>query len=240
MWKSILSRLPEKRLRIGIMLVGIVLALIAFEEIADDVFQDPTVGDYESSTFDRNISGFFRELRNEERNQVAVDLTALGSISVIVAFYIVFISVLSSFRDFKGMAFISIVLLGAGVWPWLLKPLFARVRPEQSEWLVNVSHLSFPSGHSFGAAAVYIGFAYYASQYVRGWKQEIFFYSIGLLLAGLVGLSRVYLGVHHPTDVLAGWSAGAAWALLASLFYEIFAGDTIRNRRTELFVKHNT
>ncbi len=211
------------------MLFGIVFGLMAFEEVADDVFQDPQVGDYESISFDRSISEFVGGWRNEERTRTAIDLTSLGSISVILTLYVIFSSILLSYRDYRGIAFISVVLAGAGAWPAVLKPFFARVRPEQSTWLVNVSQLSFPSGHSFGAAAVYLGFAYYASQYARSWRHEFFFYFLGCLLAVMVGISRIYLGVHYPTDVLAGFSGGVAWALLASLVYEIWAGHKTRS-----------
>ncbi len=203
------------------MLLGILLSVFLFEEIVDDVFFDPLEGDNEVQIFDQSISQWVAKLRAPLLTKAMVDLTALGSISVIATIYLIFISVLLSFRDYKGAFFITIVLAGAGLWPALLKLYFLRERPEQSEWLVDVSDYSFPSGHSFGAAATYIGFAFYASQYARGWIQELFFYFLGILLGVLVGLSRIYLGVHYPTDVLAGFFGGMIWGLAASLTYLI-------------------
>lgn len=226
--KNYLSHLfrPELR-RIWIMFAVFVLALIGFEEVYDDVFSDPLEGDLESQVFDQSISKWFAGLRTPILNQVMTDLTALGSISVILTLFIVFVVTLSMFKDFKGIGFISIVLLGAGLWPTALKLLFKRDRPMESEWLTQVVDFSFPSGHSFGASATYIGFAYYASLYAKTKTQEVSFFFLGASLALFVGISRIYLGVHFPTDVLAGLAGGVAWGLIASMVYEAFR---IKNR----------
>lgn len=214
--------IKHKRFRAWLMILGICFALICFEEVVDDVFHDPQEGDYEAQTFDRSISETAKAWRTPALNQVMTDLTALGSVSVIVTLFVIFMSLLISFRDLKGIAFVSFVLAGAGLWPTLLKLYFNRGRPADTEWLAQVNDLSFPSGHSFGAAAAYIGFAYYASLYAKNWRHEGFFYILGALLAAIVGLSRIYLGVHYPTDVLAGLSGGVAWGLFASAVYELF------------------
>lgn len=202
------------------MIAGIVFALWGFEEVADDVFLDPLEGDHEARVFDAAIARFAAGFRGERLTQAMTDLTALGSVSVIATLFVIFAAVLVSFRDRRGIVFISVVLAGAGAWPLILKPLFARARPVPADWLVPVGEFSFPSGHAFGAAAAYVGFAYYATTYARTRAQEIFFHVLGAALAALVGISRIYLGVHFPTDVLAGLCGGLAWGLLVSCLFE--------------------
>ncbi len=193
-----------------------------FAEMVDDVFFDPREGDFESEQFDRWISEFFFGFKSPHLTQVMIDLTALGSISLICVLLLVFTSILYSYRDFRGICYLLIVSLGAAIWPLVLKNIFQRPRPDIQYHLVNVSDLSFPSGHAFGATAVYIALSFYAVRYARSLRQEIFFYSLGTLIIFIVGISRIYLGVHYPTDVIAGVCGGAFWALLVSGLYRLW------------------
>lgn len=202
------------------MILAVIIALLGFEEVVDDVFHDPAEGDLEAQRFDESIGQWARAMRSGWLTQVMTDLTALGSVSVVGTLFVLLISVLAIYRDFRGMIFLAIAGAGAGIWPWLLKKYYGRARPLEIDQLVRVSDLSFPSGHAFGAAAVYIALAYYAGRYARRWSQEVFFYCLGAVLILIVGASRIYLGVHFPTDVLGGLSAGAAWGFSASAVYE--------------------
>lgn len=209
-----------KHLRLWLMLAGVIISLLVFEEVVDDVFADPLEGDFESTLFDEKISAWLRDYRSPRLNQVMTDLTALGSVSVISTFYFIFSSLLIVYRDFKGLAYLSLMLTGAALWPLILKLYYERPRPLDVNHLVTVTDLSFPSGHSLGATAMYIGLAYYAGRYARSWSQEAFFYSLGALLILVVGVTRIYLGVHYPTDVIAGVAAGLAWGFAVSAGFE--------------------
>ena len=90
---------------------------------------------------------------------------------------------------------------------------FARPRPELVAHLVEANGLSFPSGHATNSAIVYLTLAGLVSQVERGRGVRRYTLAVAILLVGAIGTSRVYLGVHWPSDVLAGWCAGTLWAL---------------------------
>lgn len=95
----------------------------------------------------------------------------------------------------------------------LLKILVARPRPDIVPHLVEVSDLSFPSGHAMVSAVTYLTLGALVARTQRYRSTRIFVMVAGVFLAVIIGLSRIYLGVHYPTDVFAGWCAGALWAL---------------------------
>src|SRR5213594_4322586 len=129
--------------------------------------------------------------------QVAIDVTALGGTTVLALFLVLVV-----------VATAGGGLLGEGMKWW-----FARERPAIVPHLVNVGSASFPSGHSMLALVTYLTLGALLARFVARRRSRTYCIAVSLLLALLVGLSRVYLGVHYPTDVLAGWSAGLAWAL---------------------------
>ena len=101
-------------------------------------------------------------------------------------------------------------LIGKGLTE-LQKYEINRTRPEEDPHLVVVHNLSFPSGHSANAMMTYVAIALFLAS---ASERRSYWVAGALLLAVLVGLSRVVLGVHWPSDVIAGWSYGLVWALL--------------------------
>jgi undecaprenyl-diphosphatase len=95
-----------------------------------------------------------------------------------------------------------------------IKTLAERERPQIVPHLMQVTSKSFPSGHSMMSSTVYLTLGVLLGQTMARRREKAYLIGAAMLLTVLVGLSRVYLGVHYPTDVLAGWSAGVAWALL--------------------------
>ncbi len=108
---------------------------------------------------------------------------------------------------------VVVATAGGGLLNEVLKWWFARKRPEIVPHLVSVGSASFPSGHSMLALVTYLTLGALLARFASRRRSRTYCIVVSLLLALLVGLSRVYLGVHYPTDVLAGWSAGLAWAL---------------------------
>lgn len=142
------------------------------------------------------------------------DVTALGSTTVLTLVVLVTASFLSLRRRFRS----ALLVLGAtalgALAVTLVKALIARSRPDLVERLMEEASHSFPSGHAANSAIVYLTLATLLFPVVRGWRMRGFVLAVAMLLVGLIGISRVYLGVHWPSDVLAGWAFGACWALL--------------------------
>ena len=151
--------------------------------------------------------------------QSAVDISALGGYTLMWLFGLAGLVWLIAAGKRAEAGGIAVSLIGSSVIDGLLKSWIARPRPELVPHLVQVTNASFPSGHAMISSAVYLTLALMLAGGLprEGWRGRagrvavVAFFS---LLAVLIGMSRVYLGVHWPSDVLAGWSFGTAWALL--------------------------
>ncbi len=117
-------------------------------------------------------------------------------------------------RQWRFLAILLAAVLGETLLSSGLKALFDRPRPDIVPHLVHVSSKSFPSGHASSAAAIYLTVAALIAAQVQRQGVRVAVFTVAGAVAFLVGASRVYLGVHYPTDVLAGWSFGAAWAAI--------------------------
>jgi len=145
---------------------------------------------------------------------VVRDATALGGGLVIGLVLSGTTGFLLLARRYHMVVFLLVATLGATGMNYLMKLVISRARPAVVPHLTDVTSLSFPSGHSAMSAAVYLTIGALLAQSVKKRRLKLYFVLIALLITGMVGLSRVMLGVHYPTDVLAGWASGLAWALL--------------------------
>jgi len=145
---------------------------------------------------------------------VARDLTALGSSAVLTLFTSAVAVFLAVRRQHHALALVLVAALGGLLLADGLKAVFQRPRPDLVPHLARVYSSSFPSGHAVSSAVVYLTLGALLSQLVQERKLKAYFLGVACFLTFVVGLSRVVLGVHYPSDVLAGWSAGLAWALL--------------------------
>jgi undecaprenyl-diphosphatase len=141
------------------------------------------------------------------------DITGLGGIAVLTILIAAVAGYLILARKFRAVVLVLASTTGALLLSLLLKRLFERPRPEVSHFSY-VATSSFPSGHSMLSAAVYLTLGSLLARLVESRLIKFYFLALAICLTGLVGLSRVYMGVHFPTDVLAGWTAGLVWALL--------------------------
>lgn len=146
-----------------------------------------------------------------------VAITSLGSLAVLIAgCCTVLVLLLFAGRWSTGL-FLAVVLSGAAGLNYGLKPLFGRARPEIVRHVQLVDTLSFPSGHALISTSVYLGLLLIGSSLLSDRRSRLFLRAMTFLLIFLVGVSRIYLGVHYPTDVLAGWTLGLVWFSLCWL-----------------------
>lgn len=149
--------------------------------------------------------------------EAARDISALGGMTVLTILTLGVTGFLGLRRMYGAMWLVLGSTLGGMVAVTILKNVFDRPRPSLVPHLSLVFTSSFPSGHSMLSATVFLTLGALLSQFVHERVLKAYFLTSAVLLTLLVGASRVYLGVHYPSDVLAGWSAGLAWALICDL-----------------------
>jgi undecaprenyl-diphosphatase len=150
-------------------------------------------------------------------NEVLRDLTALGGVVLLTLVTLSVVGYLIIDRKLHAAGLVAAATLGGLALSTVLKHLIDRPRPTVVELLSAAITSSFPSGHSMMAAVVYFTLAALLCRSLRQRRMKLYVLSIAGLVTLLVGVSRVYVGVHYPTDVLAGWSAGLAWAVICWL-----------------------
>jgi undecaprenyl-diphosphatase len=177
----------------------------------------------ETSSFDKSIMlsmrhpGDLSPLGSRSFQEAMRDVTSLGSVSVLglVTFAAVVFLILDGKSHMAYFAAASVI--GGTLLSELLKDLFNRPRPELVPHLVYASNSSFPSGHSMMSSVTYLTLAALLARSHERRRIKAFFLLLAALVIALVGVTRVYLGVHWPTDVLAGWMAGSVWAMVCWL-----------------------
>lgn len=141
------------------------------------------------------------------------DFTALGSTGVLTVMVLTIAGFLAMTRKGHAALFVLASVIGGVLISQTMKWAYARPRPELVPHGAEVYTASFPSGHSMMAAVVYLTLGALLARTQADRAVKIYILAVAIIVTVLVGASRVYLGVHWPTDVLAGWSLGAAWAL---------------------------
>lgn len=203
----------ENRVLLGGIVV--VLLVLAFAGLSDLVSEGRT------QQFDERV---LRALRQPDDpatpigprwiQYAAVDITALGSGWVIglIVFAIVGFLALQGMR--RTALFVLIATSSGSTLNTVLKLIFQRPRPEVVPHLSDVLSLSFPSGHALTSAVVYLTLGALLTRIAKRRATKVYCLAMAMFLTVLIGSTRVYLGVHYPTDVLAGWLLGLCWALV--------------------------
>lgn len=155
-----------------------------------------------------------------------IDITALGGVTVLTLITLLAAGYLVAARKRATAAFLVAAIAGGAIVSTLLKLFFARPRPELVAHLVSVDSASFPSGHAMNSAITFLTIGALLARAEKDRAVRIYLMSAAIGLTLIIGCSRVYLGVHWPSDVIAGWTVGAAWAMLCSL-----VARTLQRRR---------
>ena len=182
-------------------------------------------------TIDESFTSTLTQFRSPGLTIIAIDLTALGSATILAL--LTFSAVLFQLmrKNYFDFSFLMISALGSGGFTYLLKAYFERSRPDQSMRLVNAGGFSYPSGHSLASSAIYLALAIVISRKLKTSKESGILFLLGMGLISIIGLSRIYLGVHYLSDVVAGIMIGIAWT---SILNSVFLFSRSKEKQSEL------
>lgn len=160
--------------------------------------------------FDDSVIGLVRSFASPYMDVVMVNITDIGSASVygpLATFVLVVLLCLK--RKYEAVT-LALCVSGAALLNEILKQLFQRSRPDTLP-LIDIGGYSFPSGHAMVSLCCYGLLAFLCARNLASWRSRIIVFIITGIVVISVGISRIYVGVHYPTDVFAGFTLGATW-----------------------------
>lgn len=218
------------------IVLGVIVSILGFSlfmAVADWVVD----GARGAVRFDRTILLWMHARQRPELTELARILAFLGSPPVIVAIAFIAAAVGKFARPLRGAAWtLPFAVVGAGIIIQGIKLFVHRARPDLFKPLLHETGYSFPSGHSLIAVAVYGLLGYFALHLAKSRSARVAIIALTVLLIFLIGISRLYVGVHYPTDVLAGWAMGIPWLTTCLGLHEVLsrryekAGEPVLDR----------
>jgi undecaprenyl-diphosphatase len=212
--RALLRRIAGAERTTLVLMIVIATVLFVFAKIAD------AVGEGGTRAFDEALLLALRTPGNLSDpvgprwlEEMMRDFTAMGSTGVLTLAVTTIAGFLFMTRKAHAGLFVLASVIGGVLVSQTMKWAYARPRPDLVPHGAEVYTASFPSGHSMMAAVVYLTLGALLARTQPDRIVKIYILTVAVLVTLVVGMSRVYLGVHWPTDVLAGWALGAAWAL---------------------------
>jgi undecaprenyl-diphosphatase len=207
--------------------LGACVLLLAFVTLAGEVSEGDT------KAFDVRILRAFRSAADPARpigpawvETALLDLTALGGSTVLGLMVTAVVGFLVLQERYRTALVVAVTSASGELLNMVMKNLFLRPRPDVVPHLRDVASSSFPSGHAMESAIIYLTLGAMLMRVAERRLTKVYCLGWALLLTFLVGMSRVYLGVHYPTDVLAGWIMGFVWASICWLVAQRFEAKT--------------
>jgi membrane-associated phospholipid phosphatase len=163
----------------------------------------------EAISLDRFFLLWIHQFATPQLDRVMLFITSLGDPPAVISIFVITLVWLGLKQRYTDALRFTIVCIGGVLINQVMKLFFAKPRPELWLRLITETSFSFPSGHAVGSMVVYGFMAYILAKQFQKYKQ--FIYVIAGILIATIGLSRLYLGVHYPTDIIAGYGIGILW-----------------------------
>ena len=191
----------QRRAAIAGLFCGVLAPLLVFGKIADNIYDGDVL------SFDQPLQLWARSWHSPGADRLMLTLSAFGSPPLMMVLCAAVIAVLLYLQRRGDALFYFLSIGGAGLLNVVAKGFFGRARPDLWVSIDPRADYSFPSGHAMGTMAVFAALVFLVWEHRTRWAFAV----ISMLLVFSVGVSRVYLGVHYPSDVLCGWCASLAW-----------------------------
>lgn len=225
--RRIIKSFGSVRLALGTLLfVGMTLAIAAlffFGWLASEMLEGDT------RRFDETVRNIVHETAFPLLTSVMQTASFLGSTLFLTVFGVVIVIALYLRKHRRGAILFTITTVGASVLLVILKLAFRRARPEPFFDTILPASYSFPSGHSLAAFCFYGALAEILSERTNKFWQQTIVWTAAVTMILLIGISRIYLGVHHPSDVVAGYAVAFIWVVTIAI------GDKLIHARDKNF-----